>query len=137
MGLVTEWIMSVPSLAAAQERMKLFGERYEKLEAENDELKSERTTLRGEVATLKNEVAELQGRLAHHELIEDYERRGGADYKKDAQGKFTDGPRCPECKRLMSRIAAALRCPHCNYEVAILPGASVAVRRPRPGPYGY
>lgn len=103
MGFFTDLLKDFPSLSVAKERLSLLDEKYKTLETEN--------------GALRHRVADLESRLAHHETPNEYQRRDSVDWKRDTDGIFSDGPRCPDCKLLMSKLMDTLKCTRCGYEV--------------------
>lgn len=103
-------------------------ERNFQMQSDNNQLLSEKAVLlqetvatqRTRIAELEKEIAKLKSHLAGVQQKEEFRIYKGMCFKKKANGKFSDEPYCPHCRRVMGVMEGFLvTCSPCKHTVTL------------------
>ena len=107
---MTDLLKDIPVSVAMEERLAHEEKLHEETKAKNVELQLQ-------VDELTKELAHLKADLAAVRTMDEYQEREGVLWKRMAGGQFHDGPRCPKCKIMMTRIVGKKICTACNITI--------------------
>ena len=95
MNWLDDLLKEHPDLAAAKEKLALWQDKYNALEAENENLKKEKREL-------KETIPKLENLVAQHVKIDPFIEDHGVLWKRGADGSIDKIAYCPKCRLVMT-----------------------------------
>src|SRR5688572_27375235 len=112
MSWISDIFQEVPLSAVLRERVALAEQKGTAIEEENRKL-------REQVTAWKAKCDELQRLMPKAAAAQQFEKRGGLLWLKQADGTFEEAPYCPKCELVMGQFPPRAKenwiCGGCNF----------------------